>query len=117
MSTYSWLKGRKAERLAKRFLKRQNYVIVESNVHIGPDEIDLVTVHQDVVVFVEVRFRTAGLEAAEASVWGAKGKRLKRAVSAYRSQENLWAVPCRIDVIAVSQQLGEWRLSHILDAL
>ncbi|MFT7616840.1 MAG: putative endonuclease [Planctomycetota bacterium] len=116
MPSYSWFIGRKAERLAKRFLERQGYLIVERNVHLGQDEIDLVSVHQNVVVFVEVRFRAEGLEAAELSVRGAKSQRLRRAVAAYRSQENLWAVPCRIDVVAVARTDTTWRLSHIKDA-
>ncbi len=116
MPNHAWLIGRRAERQAARFLKKLGYLIVERNVLVGRDELDLITVHNSIVVFVEVRFRSAGVEAAEFSVEGSKSRRLKRAVYRYRSQENLWNVPCRIDVIAVTKRDSRWQLSHIIDA-
>ena len=116
MSKYSWLIGKRAERKAARFLRKLGYLIVERNVFVGKDELDIVCVHGSQVIFVEVRFRSSGLESAELSVAGGKSRRLKRAVAAYRSQENLWSTPCRIDIVAVTRDHSKWLITHILDA-
>ena len=117
MPAPSWRLGRRAERRAARHLRRNKYLIVEKNVRIGRDELDLIAVRDGVVVFVEVRFRSHGAEAAELSVDQGKARRVRRAVAAYRSREGLWNVPCRIDVIAVTKRENRWRVSHVQDAL
>ncbi len=116
MKKSPWFIGRRAEKQAERFLKKLGYLIVERNVFMGRDELDLIAVHKETVVFVEVRYRIDGLESAQSSVFGSKSQRLKRAVSAYRSQENLWQVDCRIDVIAVTRSHGKWIIAHVLSA-
>ena len=110
-----WSLGHRAEKKACRFLKRRGYMIVERNVRVGQDEIDIVAVHHNVVIFVEVRFRQHGLEAAFLSAEGAKGHRLSRAVAAYRSREQLWSTPCRTDVVAVTRQGRRWHIAHARD--
>ena len=104
--------GNLAERRAVRFLRRCGWIVVEQNVRAGRGEIDVVAVEGEVVVFVEVRFRSAGLASARESVDDAKARRLRQAVAAYRSRERIWCIPARIDIVAVTRMDGRWRIAH-----
>lgn len=114
-----WTKviGDRAERAAARFLKRSGFTIVERNVTIGRDEIDLICVERGVVVFVEVRFRSAGIVAAGESIDLDKIRALQRAVASYRTRENLWEAPARFDFVFVTEIDGRWEFSHVRGAI
>ena len=47
--------GIRGEKLAKDFLKKRGYHLVETNYHCPEGEIDIVAKHKDYLVFVEVR--------------------------------------------------------------
>lgn len=104
--------GRAAERAAVRHLRRQGYRFIERNVRLGRDEIDAVFVHDRMVVFVEVRYRSSGVFTAAQSVDTRKSKSLARAVRAYRAREGLRRTAVRIDVLAVTRQAGRWSFVH-----
>jgi putative endonuclease len=90
------------EKLARDFLKKRGYRILESNYRCPEGEIDIVTQHKDSLVFVEVRTkRSLEFGSPEESITPAKMEKL-RAVAAHYQQthENLPA-SWRIDVVAV----------------
>lgn len=109
--------GDRAERSAARFLKRSGFTVVERNVTIGRDEIDIVCVERGIVVFVEVRYRTAGIGAASESIDLDKVRALQRAASSYRTREGLWEVPARYDFVFVTEKDGRREFSHIRGAI
>ncbi|WXL25013.1 YraN family protein [Ectopseudomonas mendocina] len=96
--------GAAAEALARQHLEQQGLRLVAQNWRCRLGELDLVMLHADTVVFVEVRYRRhrAWGGAAE-SVDARKREKLCRAAQQFLLQESRWAKhPCRFDVIAVN---------------
>lgn len=102
--------GKNGEDLAADFLQKQGYKIIERNFRTRGGEIDIIALHKDTLVYVEVKTRTShefGLP--EESVNYFKINFLKRAANFYRlKRANKIKLPDleRIDVVAVdlSQQ-------------
>ena len=90
------------EKLAKDFLKKRGYHIIETNYRCPEGEIDIVARHRDYLVFIEVRTKKS-LEfgSPEESITPAKKERMRATAFRYRQTHNnppsLW----RIDVVAV----------------
>ena len=106
--------GRLGEKLARGFLKKRGYRILETNYH-GPEgEIDIVAKHKDYLVFVEVRTKTSlKFGSPEESVTKTKKKRLIATAYRYRQTHDNLPPLWRIDFVAVRlDQKG--KLSHIL---
>jgi putative endonuclease len=73
------------EKLAKDFLERRGYRIVETNYRCPGDEIDIVAKHKDYLVFIEVRTKKS-LEfgSPEESITPAKKARMKATTAYYQ---------------------------------
>ncbi len=108
------------EKLARDFLKKRGYRILETNYRCSQGEIDIVARHKDTLVFIEVRTKTS-LEfgSPEESITQAKKERM-RATAAYYQQAHshlpqLW----RLDVVAVelNQKGGLSRIELIENAV
>ena len=96
------------EKLARDFLKKRGYLILESNYRCPEGEIDIITRHKDSLVFVEVRTkRSLEYGSPEESITSTKMEKL-RAVAAHYQQthENLPA-SWRIDVVAVQMDQND----------
>jgi putative endonuclease len=90
------------EKLARDFLKKRGYHIIETNYRCPEGEIDIISRHKDFLVFTEVRTKTSSeFGSPEESITAAKKERLRVTASRYcQAHENLpqsW----RIDVVAV----------------
>jgi len=90
------------EKLARDFLKKQGYHIIETNYRCPEGEIDIISRHKDFLVFTEVRTKTSSeFGSPEESITPTKKERLRTVASRYyQTHENLprsW----RIDVVAV----------------
>lgn len=100
--------GQRAERVAARFLARRGLRILARNVRCRGGELDLVGQDGPVLVFVEVRSRSASLSQtpvahALASIGAAKRRRLVRAARWYlATRPELAGRPARFDVVAVT---------------
>ena len=90
------------EKLAKDFLKKRSYRIIETNYRCPEGEIDIVAKHKDFIVFVEVRTKKS-LEfgSPEESITPAKKERMKAAASHYRQTHNDLPELWRLDVVAI----------------
>ena len=90
------------EKLARDFLKKRGYRILESNYRCPEGEIDIVTRHKDSLVFVEVRTkRSLEFGSPEESITPMKMEKLRTVAARYQqTHENLPAL-WRIDVVAV----------------
>ncbi|WP_263142336.1 YraN family protein [Pseudomonas sp. RIT-PI-AD] len=101
--------GQAAEALACEHLLAQGMRLVAKNWRSRLGELDLVMLHGDTVVFVEVRYRRhAAWGGALESVDARKRAKLTRAAQQFLQQENRWAkCPCRFDVVAVSPGGGQ----------
>ena len=105
MSLFRKKLGQEGEDRAARFLEKQGYRILERNYHTKSGEIDLIAMHQDELVFVEVKTRTSGaFGAPELAVDTRKQQRMVKAALGYLKYKNLHQVPCRFDVVAISNE-------------
>jgi len=94
--------GAIGEKLAKNFLKKKGYRILETNFRCREGEIDIVAQQKDYLVFVEVRAKTgSSFGSPEESVTFAKKEKLIASALVYldshRNRPSLW----RIDFVAV----------------
>ena len=94
--------GIQGEKLAKDFLKKRGYRILETNYRCREGEIDIVARHKDSLVFVEVRTKTS-LEfgSPEESITPTKKERLRATAARYRQAHNDLPPLWRIDFVAV----------------
>ena len=94
--------GNRGEKLARDFLKKNKYRIIETNFHCREGEIDIVAKKKDYLVFIEVRTKTSadfGLP-EESITYTKKGKLIATALSYIDTHKNLpdlW----RVDFVAV----------------
>ena len=79
------------------------YRILERNFRTGGGEIDLIALHNDVIVFVEVKTRSSdAFGAPELAVTPRKQQRMVKAALVYIKKKKLHQVPCRFDVVAIN---------------
>ncbi len=94
--------GTLGEKLARDFLKKRGYRILETNYRCPQGEIDIIARHKDVLVFIEVRTKTS-LEfgSPEESITQTKKERIKTAAFHYQQTHCSLAPLWRIDVVAI----------------
>lgn len=103
--------GASYEKKARRYLESQGLEFIAANVYVRGGEIDLIMRHQQVIVFVEVRFRRSdAFGGAAASVTARKQKRLLHSAQVWLSGagESFDTVDCRFDVLAFTGNEIEW---------
>ncbi len=90
------------EKLARDFLKKRGYHILETNYRCPEGEIDIVAKHKDSLVFIEVRTKKS-LEfgSPEESITPAKKERMRSTASQYQQTHDNLPPLWRIDVVAV----------------
>ena len=108
------------EKLARDFLKKRGYRILETNYRCPEGEIDIVAKQKDYLVFIEVRTKKS-LEfgSPEESITPAKRKRMTAAAFHYRQIHNNLPPLWRIDVVAVEldQKGNQSRIELIENAV
>ena len=108
MSLFNKLLGKEGEDQAAKFLVKKGYRILERNYRTRNGEIDLITLHEGAVVFVEVKTRTNDAYGApELAVNARKQGRMIKAALGYIKYKKLHQVPCRFDVVAISSSAGQ----------
>jgi len=108
--------GEMAEGLAKDYLVKKGYKILDQNWYYGHLELDIVAKDQGELVIVEVKSRN-GLryEHPSEAVTNSKIKRIVEAADAYIIEKNL-DVETRFDVITVIFFEDKFELEHFPDA-
>lgn len=110
--------GMFGEKIARRFLRRHRYRIVESNIHQSHKEIDIIATNKEYIVFVEVKTRTVDgeisdlYERAASAVNKRKQQNLIFAARSYLSQHYTDKQP-RMDVIEVYIKKGTKKILEI----
>ena len=98
--------GKYGEQIAVRFLKKQGYKVLERNLHVSHQEIDIVAMNREYIVFAEVKTRTIHPDKADvystpgAAVTYQKQNYLISAARKYLSN-NRYELQPRMDVIEV----------------
>jgi putative endonuclease len=109
--------GKRGERAAERNLKRRGYRIVARNFRAAGAELDLIAMHGDTIVFVEVKTRN-GIGAGEPvdSVDQRKQERMRRAAEAFAARRGMSDRAMRFDVVAITFDDRKMNLELIKDA-
>lgn len=110
-------KGKKGELMAEKYLLEKNYTIIQKNYRTGRFEIDIIAKLNEVLVFVEVKYRkTLKFGFPEQAVSKTKIKQLKLAAEIY-ILDNEWHKNIRFDIIAiVDYQNVNLEILHFEDA-
>jgi putative endonuclease len=94
--------GALGEKLAKDFLKKKGYRIVETNYRCRYGEIDIVARRKDYLVFIEVRTKTnRSFGTPEESITTAKRARMRKTAEYYYQFHEKLPENWRIDFVAV----------------
>ena len=103
--------GSAAEQAACGYLRSRGLTTIQANFQCRSGEIDLIMLDRQQLVFVEVRFRSAGdYGHALDSVTPAKQLKLKRAASYFLLQHPRYGdCACRFDVVAIQAAPGQRR--------
>ena len=90
------------EKLARDFLRKQGYRILETNYRCPEGEIDIIARDKDFLVFVEVRTkRSLDFGSPEESLTATKKQRLRTVASRYQQAHDNLPSLWRIDVVAI----------------
>jgi putative endonuclease len=99
--------GRRSERAAAKYLRRQRFRILGRNLDDRMGEIDLLALDGQTLVVVEVRSsETKTFEELAATVNYDKQKRLTNAILRFVQRRKLWDVGVRFDVLALRWPAG-----------
>jgi len=107
--------ARFGEEIAGQFLTKKGYKIIDRNFRKGYGEIDIVAIHDNVLVFVEVKTRTTSLfgGAIEAISYG-KLKKLIRTCEYYKLLHPKLPESMRIDAILIDLENNEVKnIKHV----
>lgn len=99
--------GERGEDIAATFLRRNGHTILATRARHRLGEIDLVSTHDRVVVFVEVKTRQSGTDKeAFQAISPEQRRRIIRSGFAYLKRHDLMAYRARFDAIAVVFRSG-----------
>ena len=90
------------EKLARDFLEKRGYHILETNYRCTEGEIDIIARHEDTLVFIEVRTkRSRQFGSPEESITPTKMARLRAVAAHYGQNRDNLPPSWRIDVVAI----------------
>ncbi len=109
--------GHWSERKANDFLRRRGLLLLEQNYYCRWGEIDLIMQDSQTIVFAEVRYRKHSTTAAWLSIAQEKQQRLHQTAQHYLQIHPIMKqLPCRFDIVAMSQQQGQLQIQWIKNA-
>ncbi|MEW6089110.1 MAG: YraN family protein [bacterium] len=106
-------KGNFAEEEACNLLTREGYKILERNFRFKHQEIDIIALDRETLVFVEVRSRKEGQCPPEDSIGWRKKKNIIRVAQFYLKKKSLNDFSCRFDVVVILYQNGSINIKKI----
>lgn len=102
MEKYKKTIGRFGEDLAEKFLLKRGYKIIARNLKIGRNELDIIALINEEMVFVEVKTLASGrIGPANEALKGRQIKNLKRAMSVYAWECRHNQEKIRLDFISI----------------
>lgn len=105
------------EKLARDFLKKRGYHILETNYRTPDGEVDIIAKHKDVLVFIEVRTKQSlDFGIPEESITLTKMERLKAVAEHYRQTHENLPSSWWIDVVAIEMdKKGKVRRINLIE--
>lgn len=109
--------GKEGERLAREFLEKTGYEIVETNYRYGKGEIDIIVQKEKMLIFVEVKTKKFG-DFGDPINWVNRRKQsqIGTIARAYLYEKNITDLDCRFDVITLIYEDGAYKINHIENA-
>ncbi len=109
--------GRIGEELARDFLVKKGFEIVETNYRFHHGEIDIIARDGEVLVFCEVKARwTDTYGPPEYAITHRKQSQLRRLATAYIAERGIREQACRFDVIAIRLSEEPPVIEHLVNA-
>jgi putative endonuclease len=110
--------GRSGETIARTYLEKKKFRIVESGFRFHRGEIDLIAWDRETLVFIEVKTRAVNsFGRPEEAVTESKQRQVRKLAEGYLLKRRLVDVACRFDVIAVRiGNDGPPQIEHFRDA-
>ena len=110
--------GRIAEDAAYRYLQQQGLRLLERNFRSPVGEIDLIMKDGDIIVFIEVRYRSSNqVTSAQETIDYRKCRRIIKAGNHYLQKHRLCNMAlCRFDVVVLLQGLNADAIEWIKNA-
>lgn len=106
--------GRKGEEIAAKYLAGQGYRIIKRNYYTRYGELDIISMYNNILVFVEVRTKTnLNYGLPEESVTPRKIAHLRKAALVYLGNCRLSYEEIRFDVIAILITGDTTSINHI----
>ena len=106
--------GRKGENLAAEYLIEKGFEIIQFNYRYGRAEIDIIAIDKNILVFVEVKYRTSTkFGFPEEFVDKPKVKRIKTAAESYIFEKN-WTSDIRFDIVSIVE-VRKIAIEHFID--
>ena len=108
--------GKQGEEIAATYLRKQGYIIIETNWRAGRNEIDLIAKDKDFLVIIEVKSRSNdAFTEPEEAVTRDKQMAIIRAANSYIYRKNI-NLETRFDIVSIIHNKNETRINHIKDA-
>lgn len=107
--------GKWGEQIAADIITAKGYAIVERNWRLGHYEIDIIAMHANRVVFIEVKTRSNPIDDPLSAVDARRIRRLSRAAHIYLTTREL-PHEFQFDIITVSGTPDNYSAEHIEDA-
>lgn len=108
--------GKWGEQLAQDYLTAKGYAILETNYRFKRAEIDIIALHKNTLVVVEVKTRTAGFLVPIAQTVTRFKIQLLIGAANYYVQHYKIHKEVRFDIIAVTHQKGAPTIEHLTNA-
>lgn len=94
--------GKRGEKIAANFLKKQGYQIIERNYRAKMGEVDIVAREAETIVFIEVKTRrSTDFGLPEEALSYDKRRRLTKLALGYLSYYKIKDKNCRFDVVSI----------------
>lgn len=108
--------GDRGEQLAIDYLTTKGYCVTDRGYRFKRAEVDIIASYNQVIVFVEVKFRTGtGFGFPEEVVGEAKQTLVHAAAENYVIANN-WNGRIRFDIISIIEKRGKMEITHFEDA-
>ena len=108
--------GKAGEEIARNYLIKNSYRIIEYNWRTGKLELDIIAENENFIVFVEVKTRHSRIvEEPESSVNKKKQKQIIKAADIYLRINDI-NTEARFDIISILIEKNNININHIKDA-
>lgn len=110
--------GKAGEKQVKSWMERHGYILLEENYRFGPNEIDLVALEGNELVFAEVKTRTPPIQDwPERFVSKGQQQRYFKVADAFVYEKKMVQWPVRFDIFSVLiYPEGKIEIEHFRDA-